>query len=146
MRKRARRRSVIVLIVTALLFGLLGYTVARLGQYADWETRRANVATYTAEQLCEQVRAMGAICVIDPADLPQGERGEPGPVGAQGPRGHPGNSGPAGAAGLIGPEGPAGVDGADGQAGPSCPAGWHLEQVTILTKPNSWQTALVCLR
>ena len=141
MRKRNRRRSVIVLIVTALLFGLLGYNVARLGQYADWETRRANVATYTAEQLCEQVRQMGAVCVVDPADLPQGDRGEPGAIGPQGRQGAQGDPGPSGPPGSPGPEGPAG---ADGSAGFLCPGHWV--QTTILTKPNGWQVAWVCLQ
>ena len=149
--KRTRRRVVVVLILTAMLFALLGYTVARLGQYAEWERRRAEVATYTAEQLCEQVRAMGAICVIDPADLPQGERGDPGPAGPMGPagpRGVQGEPGPSGAPGLPGAQGEQGVQGERGPAGPpgtSCPAGWHLVQAAILTKSNGWQETLVCI-
>ena len=142
--KRARRRAVIVLILTALLFALLGYTVARLGQHADWETRRANVATVTAEQLCEQVRQMGAICVVDPADLPQGDRGEAGPMGLQGEQGRQGaqgDPGPSGPSGSPGPEGPAG---ADGSVTSACPGHWV--QTTILTKPDGWQVAWICLQ
>ena len=141
--KRARRRAVIVLILTALLFALLGYTVARLGQHADWETNRANVATVTAEQLCEQVRQMGAICVVDPADLPQGDRGEAGPMGLQGKQGEQGVPGPSGPPGSPGAEGPQGPPSANDVAGFLCPGHWV--QTTILTKPGGWQVAWVCL-
>ena len=149
MSKRVRRRSVIVLIVTALLFTLLGYTVARLGQYAEWEKRRANAATYSAEQLCDQVRRLGATCVLDPADLPQGERGEPGPMGPQGKQGVPGATGPSGSPGPEGPAGPIGPTGPQGPAGPAGAAGFlcpgHWVQTTVLTKNNSWQVAWICL-
>jgi len=150
--KRTKRRAFIALTLTALLFALLGYTIARLEQYAERETQRADVATYTAEQLCEQVRAMGAICVIDPADLPQGERGEAGPMGPQGPRGaqgEPGPSGPAGLPGVQGEQGIQGEQGPQGERGPAGPAGiacpGHWEQITVLTKPNSWLAAWICI-
>lgn len=161
MRKRTHRRLIIVTIATALLFGFLGYTVARLGQYADWEKRRANQATYTAEQLCEQVREMGAICVLDPAKLPQGERGEPGAPGAPGAPGQQGERGPAGPPGLPGlegspgPSGPVGLQGPPGPQGPQgpagangvpCPAGWHQAEVVVRTKTDSWQVIIACVR
>lgn len=137
---------VAVSIISTLVVGAL------VNRQREAETSRADIATYTAEQLCEQVRQMGAICVIDPADLPKGDRGEPGPMGPRGERGLTGPEGPPGppgidgAAGPSGPAGPPGQDGQDGAPGPSCPAGWHLAEVNILTKPNSWQTVLVCIR
>lgn len=152
MRTRARHRLPVLVAAMAVVFGLLFYiawTVSQLDGYATQQRNRANVATYTAEQLCDQVREMGAICVLDPAALPQGERGEPGATGPRGERGFPGDPGPSGSPGPVGPAGPPGpqgTDGADGAPGPTCPDGWHLTQVTILTKPGSWSTALVCLR
>jgi hypothetical protein len=149
LRKRVRRRAVIVLILTALLFALLGYTLAQLNRYADDENRRANMATYTAEQLCEQVRAMGAICVIDPADLPQGERGEPGPPGPVGPsgsqgvQGEPGPSGPPGPSGSSGPAGPPGPAGADGIPGQWCPG--HLQLLTLKLANGGSIQILACI-
>lgn len=137
---------VAVSIISTLVVGAL------VNRAREAETDRADIATYTAEQLCDQVRRMGAICVIDPASLPKGDRGEPGPMGPRGdrgPQGDPGltgDPGPSGSPGPEGPPGPPGIDGEDGAPGPSCPAGWHLTQLTILTKPGSWATVLVCIQ
>lgn len=152
-RRRGRRQVLLAVAAAGLALALLIYitwAVAHLDQAAAQESHRADLATYTAEQLCEQVRQMGAICVIDPADLPKGDRGEPGPAGPRGDRGLPGDPGPSGPPGPTtqgepGPPGPPGIDGQDGQPGPACPDGWHLTQLTILTKPGSWQTVLVCI-
>lgn len=156
MNRRLRRRVAIVAGAVLVLFALLAYiavTVAQLDGYAARENNRANAATYTAEQLCQQVRNMGGVCVIDPSQLPKGDRGEAGPPGPQGERGvqgDPGDPGPSGSPGPVGSPGPPGPEGPPGPAGPagaSCPGGWHLAQVTIMIKGNGggWQTALVCL-
>ena len=149
LRKRARRRSVIVLIFTALLFALLGYTVAQLAHRAQWETERADEATRSAIANCEQVKELGYVCRSDPANLPQGDVGPMGPQGPVGPEGDPGPPGPSGPAGTEGPMGPPGPQGETGPAGPQgppggqvCPGHWELGQ--MLTKPNSWQTVWIC--
>lgn len=101
---------------------------------------RANAAVVTAEQLCEQVKAMGRACVQDPASL-RGEKGDPGAAGAPG-RGVADqqcvsgrwrvsytdgavdyDAGPCAEPGLPGASGAPGKDGADGQDGVQGPAG-----------------------
>lgn len=158
MRRRIQRRMIVVIIALLALFSLLGYiayTVTQLGRYAKQESLRANEATYTADQLCKQVREMGAICIIDPADLPQGEQGEVGPPGPRGERGDVGPIGPSGSPGPEGSPGPAGPPGPQGIQGPAgadgvimpCPTeGWHWEQRMFLSKGNSWVLVLACVR
>lgn len=100
---------------------------------------QANAAVSTADQLCQQVRALGKVCVQDPAELPRGEQGEP---GVQGPPGRgvvnqectggqwrvyytdgytDYDAGPC--IGVTGPSGAAGKDGQDGAPGATGPAG-----------------------
>jgi hypothetical protein len=155
-RSRSRLRLWLVLATAVVAGVLIGYTIARLGQYAKWERARANQATATAEQLCQQVRQLGAICVLDPANLPRGEPGAQGlpgipgatgRVGSSGPTGPPGRPGPSGAPGAAGADGaagPAGPAGPMGPPGPACPDGWHAAQVQVLSKGH-WITIIACI-
>jgi hypothetical protein len=90
-----------------------------------------------------------------------GAPGEAGPAGQGGPAGSTGEQGPAGSQGLPGADGQAGQDGADGEQGPAgpegpagptgpagppgpaCPDGWHPEERTVLTPPETW---VVCVQ
>lgn len=94
--------------------------LSRLFHRTTSSEHRADKATSTAEQLCAQVRALGAACVVDPATLPaKGDPGAAGERGPVGPAGPPGPAGPAGPAGLTGATGPAGQQGAAGPTGPA---------------------------
>lgn len=154
MRIRARHRLIVVIIATIALFGLLIYiaiTVERLEHYAAAERARANMATDSAIANCDQVKELGYVCRSDPANLPQGDRGEQGPAGPRGEQGSTGPAGPPGPDGLPGPQGPPGPAGPQGPAGREGPPGPaaapcpNSTQVTILTKPGSWQTFRICI-
>ncbi|MEU5945148.1 hypothetical protein ABZ793_06245 [Micromonospora sp. NPDC047465] len=122
MDRRGRRRAVIALVATALIFAAAGWVAASLGRQATAEQQRADSAVSGAEQLCQQVRQLGGTCVVDPSEL-RGERGEPGPAGPPGPPGLPGLDGEDGRDGSPGATGPAGARGEPGEAGPAGPAG-----------------------
>lgn len=90
---------------------------------AEVQSQVANTAIGAAESLCQQVRALGGSCVVEPSSLPSpaavpgppgppGRPGPPGPIGPMpspvpGPRGSPG----ANATPLPGPPGPPGPPG-----------------------------------
>lgn len=174
--RRGNRRTLIALIAAVIALGFGAYAVlgvVQVNRRAASERSRANTATSSAQQLCQQVRQLGGTCVVDPAQL----RGDPGPAGPQGavgpagvpgldgldgspgaigPVGSPGATGSAGDAGPVGPQGPAGPTGpqgdpgptgepgAAGPAGPDCPAGTHPEQTTVLTMSGT-QTIQACV-
>lgn len=79
-----RRPLMIGVIVAAVLAALVlgAGTTAFVLQRADEETR-ADAAQVTAEDLCDQVEAMGGECVRDPDKLEgtPGAEGPPGPAG-----------------------------------------------------------------
>jgi type II secretory pathway pseudopilin PulG len=120
--RRAKRRNVIVVVVAAVAAGAGGWLWAVTTDRADTEERRADTAVYTAVQLCEQVRAMGGACVVDPEQL-RGGPGEAGPPGPTGPSGPVGSDGRDGAPGSPGPQGPQGERGVEGPVGPTGPPG-----------------------
>jgi len=155
-RRSGRKRTVMAALVGAIAGGVLFWGLSSLSSRADTETSRADAAVSGAEQLCQQVRQLGAACVVDPSTL----KGDPGPAGPEGPVGPPGipgrdgengGVGPVGPTGPVGPGGAAGKDGEQGEqgpagpvgpvgpageagpAGPACPTGTHPETVTVLT-------------
>lgn len=164
MKNRRQRRTVIALVLTAVVFALLGYALRNSTETADKQQQRAEAAVSGAEQLCQQVRQLGAVCVVDPSTL----KGDPGPAGPEGPMGPPGLpgrdgddgtpgavgptgtagadgvQGPAGPTGPPGPQGPTGPAGEAGPAGPQCPVGTHAETVTALTADGP-KTMAVCV-
>jgi len=71
--------TIMLIAVASLALGI--YSFVKIHQQADLEKARANEAVATAEELCEQVRALGRECVKDPEAL----RGETGPAGERGP-------------------------------------------------------------
>jgi hypothetical protein len=143
----------LVLVLTAVMFAMIGYAIRSATIRADQEEQRADAAVSGAEQLCQQVRQYGGACVVDPSTL----RGDPGPAGPAGPVGPPGlpgrdgidgvdgapgapgpvgpqgEQGPPGAPGEQGPAGPQGPAGEAGPAGPQCPTGTHPETYTVIT-------------
>jgi len=129
--------AVAIGVIISLFLGI--YSFVKIKEQADRETTRANEAVATAEQLCEQVRALGRTCIKDPEELrgdpgPAGERGPQGPAGPTGQTGLTGSPGPSGSPGPVGepgPQGPTGPQGPAGPPGPSCPAGWHLQEVNL---------------
>jgi len=74
-----------MILGTVIALGLGIYSFVEIQQQAERERQRANEAVATAEELCEQVRALGRECVRDPDQL----RGDPGPAGERGPAGPP---------------------------------------------------------
>ena len=145
-----RGKPVLVGIITLVTVACGLWLLVKMVDRTESEGERADQAVQTAVQLCEQVRALGGACVVDPKEL----RGDPGPAGMPGPQGPPGADGADGAAGLPGPVGPPGVQGPDGAAGPTgpqgpagpegpageagpagptCPPGTHAETVTVVT-------------
>lgn len=163
-RRRWHRRTLVVLAIALFAGALGGWSAVWLASQLHHEQQRADRATVTADQLCEQVRAMGGRCVVDPSTL-RGERGAPGeqgPPGPQGPPGYngfngstglPGPAGSPGAAGATGPPGPGGAQGdrgdpgpvgPSGPPGPACPPGTHLEQVTVQARGGA-RRIVVCV-
>lgn len=124
-----------LIALAALTFASMGTSWVALTKQKTAERNRGDRAVVAVEELCAQVRRMGGVCVVDPAQFQgpagaQGEQGAPGPVGPVGPIGLPGPSGspgPAGATGLQGGAGPR------GEPGPTCPSGSHLQQLRIHT-------------
>ncbi len=124
--RRQRSQQIIwTVLPIAVIFSVVALVVSMLAlnrQKQD-ETDRANQASVAVEELCDQVRRMGAVCVVNPDDF-RGERGDVGPAGErgiQGPRGPVGPAGPvgpSGAPGAVGPAGPTGPRGENG--GPGC--------------------------
>lgn len=75
---RQQRRRAWLGGAAAILIGVLvGGTGTALVQAVNREEEKAEQAVSAVDQLCGQVRALGGVCVVDPADL----RGEPGPQG-----------------------------------------------------------------
>ena len=74
-----------MILGTVIALGLGIYSFVEIQQQAEREKQRANEAVATAEELCEQVRALGRECVKDPEQL----RGDPGPAGERGHVGPP---------------------------------------------------------
>ncbi|MGH3745819.1 MAG: hypothetical protein ACRDT8_00285 [Micromonosporaceae bacterium] len=66
--------------------------------------------------------------------------GEDGTNGADGEDGEDGEKGEPGQDGEDGEDGARGEKGAKGDPGPTCPAGWHQEQVTVLTDAGPRET------
>lgn len=125
MKRRQRRRIVVVVLISGIAFGWLSWIVNDLTSRGDREERRADQAVLTAVQLCQQVRALGGVCVADPDELrgDPGATGATGPAGPQGPDGDVGPSGPQGVSGEPGIQGPQGESGATGAQGPPGPQG-----------------------
>lgn len=144
-----RRRVVVVVLLIVLAAAGVGGGGLGFWLQADQESTRADAAVVTAEDLCDQVEALGGECVRDPGQL----KGDPGPEGPPGPAGtditgmacvggafvvtysdgtvesfgdciaEAGPSGDDGSDGTNGENGADGTDGEPGAAGPSGPAG-----------------------
>ncbi|MEU0465009.1 hypothetical protein ABZ215_13480 [Amycolatopsis sp. NPDC006131] len=107
-----------------LAFALLA--AAAIGMFVRSEFLRSEVDdlaarsdqnSAVAQQLADQVRALGAVPVAQPASGPAGATGARGPAGPAGPPGQKGDKGDAGSAGAQGAAGADGKDGADGTDG-----------------------------
>lgn len=136
--------GIIAVVVLAAL--ALGAGITASAWQRDDESTRADAAQTTAEDLCDQVEALGGTCVRDPDKL----KGDPGEEGLPGPAGVGikdmdcvggafvvtytdgtvesfgdcvAESGGDGENGKDGAAGKDGQDGADGEPGPSGPAG-----------------------
>lgn len=173
LRRKQRWRIGALVAVAAVAVFIGGRQTAAVNDRATAEQDRANRAVVGVEQLCQQVRQLGGTCVVDPASLrgdtgpagPQGVPGIPGrdgadglngsngvdgspgvtgPAGEQGLTGDTGSTGPAGAAGPAGPQGPTGPAGEAGPAGPACPAGYHAQDVMVVTAQGP-QTIAACV-
>lgn len=130
-------------VISTLLVGVL------VNREREAETNRADNAIVALQQACEQVRLLGGHCQTEPSDVdgnppapgprgPRGEQGVPGPSGPLGPEGSPGPTGATGENGETGPE---------GQPGPACPAGWHLQLLTVrLSNGGASIEILACVR
>ncbi|MGW4114832.1 hypothetical protein ACWEFJ_28490 [Actinosynnema sp. NPDC004786] len=119
--------------VLAALVGVLWLGWSGLDQAAEIGAldRQQRAAAEAAQQLADQVRAMGGTPTVQPPT--PGERGEPGPPGPPGGPGRDGKDGVAGTSppclaepgqcrgadgtGVPGPPGPPGANGVDGQPG-----------------------------
>lgn len=99
---------------------------ARINALSEQSARTSAVAaenSTAAHQLADQVRALGAVPVAQPAAGPAGQTGAQGPAGPPGPQGPPGVPGPKGDTGSVGPSGAQGAPGTDGQNGAPGAAG-----------------------
>lgn len=126
LRSRPRWVLVTILVIAGLALLATGYGINAAANRTETQADRADAATETAEQLCQQVQALGRECVADPADLPKGQpgaSGERGPAGDVGPQGPPGEPGEPGKDGEPGGQGPPGADGQRGSDGAPGPAG-----------------------
>lgn len=148
MANRVRHRLPIIVTVVLIGLGLLAYnawTLTRLDSYAEQEKQRADANFRSSVANCDQVKELGYICRSDPNALPKGDQGDQGPpgprgnVGPVGPTGEPGPTGPPGPQGETGPQGPGGRE---GPPGAPCP---NTITITVLTKPDSWQTFTFCV-
>lgn len=164
-RWRARLKYGVIGLVAAVAVFWAGRTTVTATDRADSESARAARAVSGAEQLCQQVIQLGGACAVDPATLrgdpgppgPEGPAGPPGPagtagrdgadgeLGSPGPPGPAGVQGPAGAQGPAGPQGPPGPAGEAGAAGPTCPAGFHSAQLTVVTTDGGLATIAACI-
>lgn len=125
------RRVSLVIAAMVIAAGMAGGAVVHLWMAGQEAEQGEAAAIASAEDLCDQVEALGRTCVQDPNDLkgdpgaegPQGPPGEPGPTGPTGPEGDAGPTGPAGPTGEAGPTGATGADGTDGQDGATGPTG-----------------------
>lgn len=163
-RRRLRRYVVAIVVLGLLLIGSIAWQLTRASDATQEQADRADRAAVGAEQLCQQVRQLGGVCAVDPAQF-KGDTGPAGPAGPPGPEGIPGRDGDAGATGPAGPageQGPAGERGPQGEqgapgesgpqgpageagpAGPSCPTGMHAEQLTVVT-PTGLRTIATCV-
>lgn len=164
-RGRRRIKYVVFAALAALVLFLIGRSTADLNDKAESESQRADRAVTGIEQLCAQVKQLGGVCAVDPAQF-RGDPGPPGPegpagppgaagrdgtngtdgaTGAAGPTGPPGPQGPQGPAGEQGPAGPQGSAGVAGAAGPTCPAGFHAATLTVVTTDGALATIAACL-
>lgn len=141
MSRRIPRRLMIGITAVVVLAALaLGAGITASALQVDDESTRADAAVTTAEDLCDQVEAMGGECVRDPDKL----EGTPGAEGPPGPAGRgidymdcvegvlvvvytDGSADRFGdchaADGEAGTDGEDGEPGADGEPGPSGPPG-----------------------
>lgn len=122
---------VLVALMLATLAGVLAlaWGFVTVSQRAGVQDQAIRSLATSATDLSEQVRSLGAVPVVTPAEIagPAGAAGPRGPAGADGadstvpgPPGPPGLAGPAGAggpAGAAGQDGAPGADGAPGQDG-----------------------------
>lgn len=191
MTNRVRRRLGVVAagaILIGLLvgFGLYGWitSIRDAGTQAGNAKQARAVASQNAgvadtnknaaDQLCDQLVALGRRCVINPSTLPTpitvmpepgpsgprggvGESGPPGGIGPSGPPGPPPSCesqpshcvGPSGAAGRDGTDGKDGKDGKDstvaGPSGPSGPPGQCPSGSTYAPRDHAGETWYVCV-
>lgn len=152
----AKRRDIVlavmlvaISVITTLVIG------AVINRQRQFETNRADNAIAALAQACAQVERLGGHCVTGPAQIqgdtgPAGEQGPPGPPGIdgeQGPPGPPGPDGSPGPSGVAGPRGEQGPPGNDGAPGPTCPAGFHLQLLTVrLANGGDSIQVLACVR
>lgn len=119
-----------VLSATSVYLVLDGFT-DRLAtaEHAARENRtRLDDQQLTSKVLAEQLRSLGEVPVIEPADPPPSVRtipipGRPGAPGRPGTNGKPGRDGKTGQDGADGPPGSTGEPGAKGDQGPAGPQG-----------------------
>jgi hypothetical protein len=105
------------LLIVAILLAAFGL------YYVQVQNRRALVAVTTSQQtasqqakaLANQVKSLGKVPVVNPAEIPTPI---PGPQGAQGDPGNEGPIGPQGVPGSLGPVGPRGAMGLAGRTPP----------------------------
>lgn len=132
-RRRPRLIVPALLAVCLALMGVLAWQSLANLHRADRNSDTAVTALDAAEGLCEQVKALGGVCAVNPSSLPRPEQGAPGPAGPAGERGPQGPPGPAPAClyevrqcrGLPGSPGPVGPAGARGEAGSAGERGQH---------------------
>jgi hypothetical protein len=165
MTQRTQRKTIFLVGVLLLLAVVASYWFGTINQTKqESETNRANTAVAALESACAEVQRLGGHCATDPASL-KGDTGAVGPVGPAGPAGRdgvdgativgpsgaPGSTGPegpqgaTGAQGDTGPAGPAGPAGQDGAPGPTCPTGYHAQDITVRTTDGP-VTVLACVR
>lgn len=130
--RRDRFRTVILAVAVLILLAIIGfgtYSIIARGQQAQQNAVVASTNKEAADKLCDQVKALGRECAVNPTTLPT-PASAPAPIpGIKGDKGDTGNSGqnsttpgPTGKPGPIGPSGPAGPKGDPGEDGldPAC--------------------------
>ena len=143
-RRQMSTKALWIVMPILAIFAVVSLAVSLLvlTRQRQAETSRANQASVAVEELCDQVRRMGAVCVVNPDDF-RGERGDIGPTGergAEGPAGRAPTEAEIAAAVVAyllanppsaGPPGPTGPQGDRGDSAVNCPAGFVLRPVTV---------------
>ncbi len=140
-RRQMSTKALWIVMPILAIFAVVSLAVSLLvlTRQRQAETSRANQASVAVEELCDQVRRMGAVCVVNPDDF-RGQEGKQGKQGDQGPPGRPPTQAEIAAAvaaylqahpPATGPTGPPGPRGENGGPGSACPSGLSLRTVTV---------------